>query len=84
MSSFKHLTLFPSLLPLQYTPSGGMPHSTDIPERSIYGNVATGKLFNGVDDPSLHNADATVSLVLKTIRLLIADLCQHFHGGHLG
>jgi dihydroxyacetone synthase len=42
---------------------------------------------NGVHNsamPLVHKLSKDHDLVLKTFRLLIADLCQQFNGGHPG
>lgn len=61
-----------------------MPHSTQTREHSKFGENAVNKLVDSSDDPSIQQADPEIALVLKTIRLLIADLCQQFNGGHPG
>lgn len=62
-----------------------MPHSVETQEHTKFGNNAVEKLVDGNDNPTIHNdIDPETSLVLKTIRLLVADLCQQFNGGHPG
>lgn len=61
-----------------------MPHSVDIPDHTQFGSNAVDKLADGNEHPSKHDIDRETSLVLKTVRLLVADLCQQFNGGHPG
>ena len=55
-------------------------------EHSAYGKNTVDKLVNGSEEASntTTSLSAEQDLVLKTFRLLIADLCQQFNGGHPG
>ena len=61
-----------------------MPHSVTPPEHTHFGANAVEKLVDGTDNAQVQELDSDTSLALKTIRLLIADLCQQFNGGHPG
>ena len=62
-----------------------MPHSVTPPEHTHFGANAVEKLVEeGNDNAQIKELDSETSLALKTIRLLIADLCQQFNGGHPG
>lgn len=57
------------------------PHSVDLSQTTRYGREAVQKTLASAPRP---NPSADHSLVLATFRLLIADLCQQFSGGHPG
>ena len=50
---------------------------------TTYGNVAVKKLLSKVPAKA-DQPDRRIPLVLETFRLLIADLCQQYNGGHPG
>ena len=55
-------------------------------ESIAYGaNVVNGLLKQGLENQNvIRKLSAEEELVLKSFRLLIADLCQQFNGGHPG
>lgn len=55
--------------------------TTKLDQTTKYGREAVQKTLHSTPAP---NASADHSLVLATFRLLIADLCQQFNGGHPG
>jgi dihydroxyacetone synthase len=65
-------------------PSAVTPASSEAPDHLP---VKVSKKANGqngtIDDLQLRDAETT-SLVLRTFRCLIADLCEQFKGGHPG
>lgn len=56
-------------------------NGTKLSKTTNYGQEAVKKTLNSAPAP---NSSRDHSLVLATFRLLIADLCQQFNGGHPG
>ena len=63
------------------------PHAEETnPASTAYGRNALERLKHeeAVDSESVQALTSHHDLVLKTFRILIADLCQQFKGGHPG
>lgn len=62
------------------------PHAETTPTHTSYGDNAVGKLLKEKrkESQAVSNLSPEHDLVLRTFRLLIADLCQQFNGGHPG
>lgn len=60
--------------------TNGISHATQSGS-SDYGNVAADKI---IEKTVRNDAHSKHPLVLQSFRLLIADLCQQFGGGHPG
>jgi len=54
------------------------------PRRSAYGSAAKDQILSEDVTPRTDGRNASHLLVLQSFRLLIADLCQQFNGGHPG
>ncbi|GAB7363519.1 hypothetical protein MBLNU230_g3788t1 [Neophaeotheca triangularis] len=59
-----------------------MPSAVANGDKTAYGHVAAEKVLEATNKAPESSFDH--SLVLQTFRLLIADLCQQFNGGHPG
>lgn len=53
-------------------------------EGANYGHNTVEALVKEKRSTNVTNLSATESQVLQTIRILVADLCQQFSGGHPG
>lgn len=60
--------------------TNGVSHATQNGSTD-YGNVAADKI---IEKTATNDAQSKHPLVLQSFRLLIADLCQQFGGGHPG
>lgn len=63
--------------------ANGNTNGVNAPAQTNYGNVAADKVLEATNKPTPHISHDH-SLVLQSFRLLIADLCQQYNGGHPG